>query len=168
MLVQDTERTLTSLLTSKQGRLTTDQRAKIFHRKILRGDMRGTVRYLTEREKGGILMPIDTDEKSGDSVEAVLKSKHPDARTPTAETLPKYNNLPDFVDVDITEDSVEKVARRLSGSAGVGGTDIHALQHWLLRFSNASRKLRQALADFTDWLSNGLPPWAAYWALMAG
>ena len=113
MLVQDTERTLTSLLTSKQGRLTTDQRARIFHRKMLRGDVRGAVRYLTDRGKGGILMPADTDEKSGDSVETVLKSKHPDARTPTAENLQKYTNLPDFVDIDITEDSVEKVTWHL-------------------------------------------------------
>ena len=72
------------------------------------------------------------------------------------------------MEVDITEDTVAKVARRLSGSAGLGGTDSHALKHWLLRFGVASTKLRVALAEFTDWLSNGFPPWAGYRGLMSG
>jgi hypothetical protein len=168
MLIRDTERDLKSFLSTKQGNVTAEQRAKIFHRKMLRGDVRGAVRYLTEREKGGILLPDDIDEKSGNTISEVLESKHPDARTPDANSLPKYSNTPDFVDVDITEESVEKVARRLSGSAGLGGTDSHALQHWLLRFGAASRKLRIALAEFTDWLSNSFPPWAAYRAIIAG
>ena len=32
-----------------------------------------------ETKKGGVLMPDDIDEKTSDSVEDVLKSKHPDA-----------------------------------------------------------------------------------------
>jgi hypothetical protein len=55
MLIQNTERTMESLLSAKQGGLTPKQRAKIFHRKMLRGDVRGVVIYLTDREKGGIL-----------------------------------------------------------------------------------------------------------------
>jgi hypothetical protein len=87
---------------------------------------------------------------------------HPDARIPKPESLPHYAHTPDFVEVDITADAVEKVSQRLSDSAGLGGTDSHALKHWLLRFGVASLKLREALADFMDWLSNGFPPWAGY------
>jgi hypothetical protein len=53
MLVQDTERTMAANLTHKQGITTEEQRAKTFHGKMLRGDVRGAVRCLTEREKGG-------------------------------------------------------------------------------------------------------------------
>jgi hypothetical protein len=133
---------------------------------MLRGDVRGAVRYLTEREKEGILLPTNINEKTGDSVKTVLRSKHPDARIPKPESLPTYAHTPGFVKVDITADAVQKVARRLSGSAGLGGTESHALKHWLLRFGVASLKLREALTDFTDWLSNGFPPcWAGYRAL---
>ena len=145
MLVQNTERTMESLLSAKQGGLTNEQRAKVFHRRMLRGDVRGAVRFITDREKGGILQPNDIDEKTGDSVETVLRSKHPDARIPKPESLPQYANTPDFVEVDITEGAVEKVARRLSGSAGLGGTDSHALKHWLLRFGVTSQKFAQPL-----------------------
>jgi hypothetical protein len=136
--------------------------------KMLRGDVRGAVRHLTERDKGGVLMPDDIDEKSGDSVADVLEAKHPDARTPEAASLHRCNTTADFVNVDVTEDTVKTVAQRLSGSAGVGGTDSHALQHWLLRFGVASRKLRSVVAKLAEWLSNGFPPWAAYQAFMGG
>ena len=39
-----------------------------------------------------------------------------------------------FIPVDITEDVVKSVARKLSGSTGTGGTDLEALQGWLLKF----------------------------------
>ncbi len=113
-------------------------------------------------------MPSDIDEKTGDSVATVLESKHPNARVPDFSSFPLYPNTPDFVDLAITEDSVEKVAGRLSGSAGLGGTDAYALSHWLLKFGTASCKLRVALAGLSAWLANGFPPWAAYRALMAG
>ena len=122
---------------------------------MLRGDLRGAVKYLTETEKGGVLMPDDIDEKTGDSVAQTLKSKHPDARTPETPSLFDYPTTPDFVDVDITTDTVEKVARRLSGSAGLGGVDSHTLRHWLLQFGSASRRLRTALADIASWMANG-------------
>jgi hypothetical protein len=111
------------------------------------------------------LQPTDIDKKTSDSAETVLRSKHPDARIPKPESLPHYAHTPNFVEVDITADAVERVAQRLSG--GLGGTDSHALKHWLLRFGGASLKLRKVLADFTGWLSNGFPPWAGYRALMS-
>jgi hypothetical protein len=84
---------------------------------------------LTERDKGGILLPDDVDEKTGNTISEVLESKHPHARILDANSLPKYNQTPNFVNVDITEEAVKKVARRLSGITGLGGTDSIALQH---------------------------------------
>ena len=63
--------------------------------------------------------------------------------------------------MDITEDIVEEVARKLKGSSGLGGSDAHAVSNWLLNFGNTSRKLRETIAELTDWLANGTPPWAA-------
>jgi hypothetical protein len=102
---------------------------------------RGAARYLTDRGKGGILLPDNVNEKFGDSDMEAMESKHPNnARILDVASLSRYTITPDFVDVDICEESVEKVARRLSGSVGLGGTDIHALQHWLLRFGMTSCK----------------------------
>jgi hypothetical protein len=40
------------------------------------------------------------------------------------------------------------------------------LRNCLLRYGRASGELRQELAKWVEWLSNGSPPWAAYRALM--
>ena len=99
----------------------------------------------------------------------VLRSKHPEARTPTAACLTNYTGCPpELTPVDITDDTVTAVAGRLSGGAGPGGTDSVSLQHWLLRFGAASAELRQIVGDFVELLGNGRPPVAAYQALMSG
>jgi hypothetical protein len=72
------------------------------------------------------------------------------------------------VDLDITEDSIEVTAHRLSRGTALGGTDTHALQQWLLHFKKSSQDLRQTTADIVDWLANSFLPWAAYRAFMAG
>jgi hypothetical protein len=144
MLIQETEQDLQTYLSSRQGTMTPEQQVKIFNQKMLQCDVRGAVRYLTNREVGGILLPSNTDKKTGLLVAKVLASKDPNARIPDANKLSDYDELPDFADLDITEDVVEQVARRLSRSAGIGGTDSHALTHWLLSFGKASHKLRVA------------------------
>ena len=66
----------------------------------------------------------------------VLRSKHPEARTPPAASLDSYpDHPPEITLVDITDDTVTAVAGRLSGGAGPGGTD--SLQHWILGFGSA-------------------------------
>jgi hypothetical protein len=115
-----------------------------------------------------MLIPSNKDKKSGDSVAEALQSKHPDARVADPTQLPSYSETPDFVDLDITDEIVEKVARQLSGSAGASGTDPHALTHWLLHCGTASGRLRTALTNFVESMGNKFPPWAAYRALMAG
>jgi hypothetical protein len=66
---------------------------------------------LTDRVKGGILLPDDFHKKSGDSFMEALESKHPNARILEVVSLPKYTITSDFVDVDICEESVEKFAQ---------------------------------------------------------
>jgi hypothetical protein len=107
------------------------------------------------------------DEKTNTSVLEVLQSKHPDARMPAVEDLEDHDKLPDFVELDITGDTISKVAWNLSGGGGPGRVDAAGLQQWLLRFGKHSKKLREELADFCQWMANKMPPWAAYRAFMA-
>ena len=99
----------------------------------------------------------------------VLRTKHPEARTPTEASLDAYPvRPPELTPVDITKDRVTEVAGRLSGGGGPGGTESVSLQHWLLMFVAASAVLRLIVGDFVEWLGNGRPPWSAYRALMSG
>ena len=99
----------------------------------------------------------------------VLRTKHPEARTPTSASLDLYpGRPPKLTPVDITKDTVMAVAGRLLGGAGPGGKDSVSLQNWLLRFGAASAELRLIFGDFVEWLGNGRPPWAPYRALMSG
>jgi hypothetical protein len=168
MLVQDTENTLERMLTKKQGMTPPEQRAKTFHQKVSKGDLRGAVRYITGREMVGVLLPDDKCSKTGLPVSDVLDSKHPMAQVPDANALPRYEELPELIEVDVNEDSVEDTARKLSGRAGLGGVDSYTLKHWLLGFGRASRGLRYVCVEIIEWLGNSLPPWAAYRALRGG
>ena len=98
----------------------------------------------------------------------VLRAKHPDSQTPTAESLDSYpDRPPDLSPLDITNDMVTAVAGQLLGGARPGGTALVSLQHWLLRFGAASGELRLIVGDFVEWLGNGRSPWSAYRALMS-
>ena len=56
--------------------------------------------------------------------------------------------------MDMTEDVVDPVARKIYGSAGPGGTDLEDLQGWLLNYISVE--------SLMDWMANQIPPWAAY------
>ena len=75
--------------------------------------------------------------------------------------LEVYEATPVFIPIDITEDVVESVARKLSGSAVASGMDIEALQGWLVKLGDHSRKLCANVKSFVDSLSkkshHGLP-----------
>ncbi len=71
----------------------------------------------------------------------------------------------DSMPVYCFEECVAKAAARLSGSAGPCGVDAEMLKNWLLRHGDYSGRLRDAMATWVDWLSNGSPPYAAYHAV---
>ena len=159
MLVGDTLRLCEDYLTAARREETEDHRDQTYHNLVLCGKLRLAVRWITERETGGVLQPGERCTKTGNRVSEVLRTKHPEARTPTAACLGSYTGRPpELTPVDITDDTVTAVAGRLSGSAGPGGTDSVSLQHWLLRFGAASAELRLIVGDFVEWLGNGRPP----------
>jgi hypothetical protein len=117
--------------------------------KMLNGDLRGSVKHLTETEKVGVLKSGHIDEKTGLDIKEVLQSKNPSVTTPHPSTLHPYDEVPACADLNISHDTIEQVDRRLPGSAGLGGVDSQAVSHWILAYGNASEKLRHALASFS-------------------
>jgi hypothetical protein len=145
-LVQETERDMKTYLSSKRNGTTPEQRAKIFNQKMERGELRSAVRFMTEMEVGSVMNADDIDEKTGLSVAESLAFKHPEAKTLDVRNLPTYNELPQLTALDITKDTVEHIASRLSRAAGPGGSTAHAVSYWLLGFGTYSARLRTALA----------------------
>ena len=95
---------------------------KVFTRLVLRGQTRAAVRWLTDRNGGGVLCHSDVDGSSGKSVLEVLKSKHPQPGHVGVEAFVECCQLPPFVSVDVTGAHIGKVAMRIHGSGGPGGT----------------------------------------------
>jgi hypothetical protein len=52
VLVETTLRQMKASLTCTRGITTSKQKTKTFHGKMLQGDIRGAIRYLTNRETG--------------------------------------------------------------------------------------------------------------------
>ena len=81
--------------------------------------------------------------------------------------LEVYTATPFFIHVDIAEEVVKSVAQKLSGSAGPSGTDLEALQGWLLKFGYHIRKLHVSVVSFVESLASKIPPWTAYRIFMS-
>ena len=118
----------------------------------------------------GSFTPIKlSEDRTGtinDTIALVFKVKHLSKKSPSCATLEKYEETPIFISVDITEEAVESVARKLPGSFGPGVTDLEALQGWILKFGEDSTRLRTGVETFLEWLFNGILPWEAYRAFM--
>ena len=85
-----------------------------------------------------------------ETVTLVLEGKIPSETIPSCATLETYEETHISIPVNITEEAVESVARKISGSSGPGGTDSEALQGWLLKFREDSTRLRTSVETFVD------------------
>ena len=130
MLIQDTFRTSIALVQKITRGETETNQVKTFTRMVLQGKIRQAVRFVTERGQGGALAAEDmVQNKDGteSSVDEILISKHPDAIIPEVGVLEEYTETPEFVTLDVTDETVTKVAANLSGSGGPGGVDAMGL-----------------------------------------
>ena len=149
-----------------------DAVARGFHETVISGKLRQAVCQATDREGGGCLLPDDQCTKTGRPVAEVLREKHPDMRVPPVENptcaaFKEYEDVPETVPLNSTEDEVTWVASKLSGAAGALIAEAMELHNWLLRFRCASKELIVVVASLADWMDNYSSPWAAYRALMA-
>ena len=134
----------------KQGKATVKERAKVFNSLLCRGNVRAAIRYISEREKGGIFLPGNTDDKTGEEITVVLESKHPEGRDVEPSKMPIFDSCLETMNSVVTGKNVEKVANELPGSAGASGTDSMAMSDWLLKYSGASLALRNSFAKLTE------------------
>ena len=58
-----------------------------------------------------------------------LQSKHPDQSEPHPDAFVVCDVLPTLIEVDVTAEHVQKVAKNLSGGAGVSGLDAAQWQY---------------------------------------
>ncbi len=142
--------------------------ARKYNNMVLGGKVRAAVQMATNRGAGRPYRPHDLDSKSGCPVIDVLRDTHPDCRVPLDEDFNAYPdaaNLLDTMPVYCYEECIAKAAARLSGSAGPCGIKAKMLKHWLLWHGAHSEHLWEAMANWVNWLSNGLPPYATYRAV---
>ena len=158
MLMEDTLCTCAQYLTAAHREESKEHRSQNFHSLVLQGKLQKAVWWITERDMGGVLKPARSCTNMGERVMKVLCTKHPEACPPTVSSLDSYQDCPpEFVPVGITDNTVTVVAERISGGAGMGGTDSVSLQHWLLRFGASSGGLWMIVAVFRSGLEMGGP-----------
>ena len=91
----------------------------------------------------------------------------PPVENTTCAAFEEYEDVPEAVPLDFTEDDVTWVASKLSGAAGALGEEAMELRNCLLRFGCVSEDFRVVFTSLAYWMDNSSPPWAAYRALMA-
>jgi hypothetical protein len=154
-----------------QGTINEDLVASKFNSMVLDGKLCAAVHFATDRDGGGVLLPQDACTKTGRPVMEVLLLQHPNTWIPNFEdphciAFEHYNEVPAAMPTDCTPQDLEMLALRMSGSAGPSSFNAVMLRNCLLWYGRASSKLRQEMANWVEWLSNGSPPWVAYRALM--
>ena len=93
------------------GEDTSEHQTKIFHILVLRGKLRSTVQWITNRYKDCILQAGDICPKTGKTVLKVLRLKHPGAYPLTVGIFEVYKGKPpSFLPMDITNKTVASVA----------------------------------------------------------
>ena len=89
----------------------------------------------------------------------VLIEKHPKQRIPIAEDFMPCDPLPTTIQLTITNTHIEKLARKLSGSAGISGFDSFQLQRVLMRFGKQIENLRESFIKAISRQADAIVPW---------
>ena len=110
---------------------------------MLRGQVRTAVRFITDRVSGSEISPSNVP---GMTVFDLLTKKHPEPSKVVPSTFLSCDTLPPLSDLDITGGHVEKMARRLQGAAGPGGSIAMQWCNFLLRHGRHSAQLHDSMA----------------------
>ena len=141
---------------------------KVFTHLMLWGEVRLSVRFITDRVHGGGVLPLNPcTGVPGHSVLDILHEKHPEPGVIDELALMSCDDLPPLLDLDITADYVERVAHQTQGSSGPCGSTALQWHGYLLRHGVSSAYLRDAVAMLARLLANGIVDWDIIRALMA-
>ena len=110
---------------------------RIFHSMVAQGKLYSPFCVATSRDDGSVYAPEDTDTKSGQRVNDVLRDKYPKIMDPDIEaegwmTSEDYKERPGVMAVNCNQEIVETIAGNLSGGAGPNSVDGRTLKEWLL------------------------------------
>ena len=83
---------------------------------LLQGKLRQEVCRFTVQDKGGLLLPTDTDVNMETLVADLLLSKHPNHTLPALEAFHPYVSSPTLIDLEITLEIVERVHKTMKGA----------------------------------------------------
>jgi len=118
VLVQTTLKPLKFQLSFVTKNKTEEELFRAFHQKVLRGNLRGAVRYLIDRVGSVVLSPDDAI-GDGQTVRDALLESIRKGGIPSKSSFQDVKVMPLFVPVTITANHIEKVTKRLRGSAGL-------------------------------------------------
>jgi hypothetical protein len=141
--------------------------ARKYNNMVLGGKVCAAVWMATNRGARRPYCLHNLDSKSGCPVMDVLRYMQPDCRVPSDKA---YNAYPDSANqlntmpVYCYDKCIAKAAAHLSGSIGPCGVEAKMLKHWLLQHSAHLERLWETMANWVNWLSNSLPPYATYQA----
>lgn len=170
ILITEAIKSNNSLCIFKNRKKNNDNITHTFTRLILRGKIREALNWLLTKDSSKILKTNDEIDDTGKTVGDALKDKHPSPKMPNPDlfTLPEdLPDMPPLLEVDITCNHVEQVARKLHGGGGPTGTTSENWKDFLLRFGEASLHLRKSIAELTMKLNNEYVPWNQIQALMS-
>ena len=73
------------------------------------------------------------------TIVSVLEGKYLHEKIPSFLTLETYDETHIFIPVDITDGAVELVKQNRLGGSSSGGTNLEALQGWILKFGKEKK-----------------------------
>ena len=115
---------------------------------------------MTDRDPGDLLGSDDTFSETKFHVINILREKRAEARILSEDSFHEHPNAEDCLETMPTfyyEENVAKCAADLKGGAGLCGVKGTMLRNLLLHHEVRSEKLREDMALWTEWLSNGFP-----------
>ena len=129
-----------------QKRLTKPRRndqlnkAKMFAKLVLEGQINSTLRYLSEQDSGGILSPTD-------DLMIQLQDKHPSAQKAQLRSLVfgPIGDIPNVVYHQINGEMIKEAALKTKGSGGPSGIDANGFRRVL-----ASKSFKKSCASLCD------------------
>ena len=121
MLVEDTTRTNRAMISKVARGIPEKVITKTFTSLMLKGKIRTTMRFVTLRGTGGVLLPDEIDLKSGQPVIDVLRQKHLALIVPNVKVLDHYNVVPESVPFDFNKYTIELISGKLTNAVSLGG-----------------------------------------------
>jgi len=135
---------------------------------MLRGQVHSAVCFITDRVHGGGVLSLDASTgMPSHSVLDILLEKYPEPGVNDESAFMPCDVLPPLLDLDITVDYVERVARQIQGSAGPGGSTTLQWHGYLLQYGLSSAHLQDAVVMLAHHLANGIVEWESIRALMS-